>query len=145
MSIIDLTLLKSKFETGDKPVGQDFVDLIDTLSEPTPATEIKTAPAIAGGVLTLNATTGNVFAISLNSNISTITMSGAPAGGTAYGMTVAFTADGTARSIAWPASFRWAGGTAPTLTATANKVDIFVFVTWDGGSTWYAHIAGQNM
>jgi hypothetical protein len=43
--------LKSKFETGDKPVGQDFVDLIDTLSETTPATEIKTAPSIAGEVV----------------------------------------------------------------------------------------------
>jgi len=31
MARIDLSTLKSKFETGDKPTGADYVDLIDTL------------------------------------------------------------------------------------------------------------------
>jgi hypothetical protein len=31
MARIDLTTLKTKFETGDKPTQQDYVDLIDTL------------------------------------------------------------------------------------------------------------------
>jgi hypothetical protein len=33
MSIVDITTLKEKFETGDVPTQQDFTDLIDTLSE----------------------------------------------------------------------------------------------------------------
>lgn len=111
----------------------------------TMMTEVKTAPAISAGALTLNCANGNVFAVALNAAITTLTLSNAPATGTAYGMTVAFTADGTARAITWPGSVKWAGGTAPTLTSTNAKVDIFVFVTWDGGTTWYAHIAGQNM
>lgn len=32
MPKISLNSLKTKFETGDKPTGQDYVDLIDTLS-----------------------------------------------------------------------------------------------------------------
>jgi hypothetical protein len=32
MAKINLNTLKSKFETGDKPTGQDYSDLIDTLA-----------------------------------------------------------------------------------------------------------------
>ena len=32
MAIIPITTLKSKFESGDVPTGQDFTDLIDTTS-----------------------------------------------------------------------------------------------------------------
>jgi hypothetical protein len=31
MARIDLAAVKSKFESGDRPTGQDFLDLIDTL------------------------------------------------------------------------------------------------------------------
>lgn len=30
MAVIPISTLKTKFETGDRPTGQDFVDLIDT-------------------------------------------------------------------------------------------------------------------
>jgi len=105
--------------------------------------EIKTAPAIASGVLTLNCALGNVFHVSLNAAITSLTFSNIPTG--AYSLTLAFTADGTARTISWPASVKWSGGTAPTLTSTLNKVDIFVLNVWDGtGTTWYAMTGGQN-
>jgi hypothetical protein len=32
MAIIPITTLKTKFESGDRPTGQDFADLIDTTS-----------------------------------------------------------------------------------------------------------------
>lgn len=32
MAVISLNLLKTKFETGDRPTGADYVDLIDTTS-----------------------------------------------------------------------------------------------------------------
>lgn len=32
MAKVSLTQVKSKFESGDRPTGQDYVDLIDTLS-----------------------------------------------------------------------------------------------------------------
>ena len=107
--------------------------------------EKQTAPAIASGVLALNCASGNVFAVSLNAAITSITFSNIPTSGNAFGLTLAFTADGTPRTISWPASVKWPSGTAPTMTSTSAKVDIFVLTTWDAGTTWYAMVGGQNL
>jgi hypothetical protein len=110
----------------------------------TSLVETKTAPAISSGTLTLNCSLGNVFAVSLNAAITTLTISNIPTTGNAFGITLAFTCDGTARAVTWGAAVKWSGGTAPTLTSTNAKVDIFVLTTWDGGTTWYAMVGGQN-
>jgi hypothetical protein len=108
--------------------------------------ETKTAPTISSGTLTLNCALGNVFHVSLNAAITTLTISNIPTTGNAFGITLAFTADGTARAVTWGAAVKWAsGGTAPTLTSTLNKVDIFCLTTWDGGTTWFAMVGGQNI
>ena len=39
-------------------------------------------------------------------------------------------------SQTWPAAVKWAGGSAPTLTQGETKVDVLVFITDDGGTTW---------
>jgi hypothetical protein len=106
--------------------------------------EVKTAPTISAGVLALNCALGNVFAVSLNAAITSITFSNIPTTGNAYGLTLLFVADGTARAVTWPAAVKWSGGTAPTLTSTSAKTDIFVLTTIDGGTVWFAMIGGQN-
>ena len=106
--------------------------------------ETRTTPTINVGTLTLNLENGNVFGVALNANITTLTIQNPSASGTACSFTLAFTADGTPRTVTWGASVKWAGGVAPTLTSTNGKVDIFVFVTWDAGSNWYAFVSGQN-
>lgn len=107
--------------------------------------ETRTTPSISGGTLTLDCSAGNVFAVSLNANITTLSFTNVPAAGTAYGLTLALTADGTARTVTWGSAVKWPGGTAPTLTSTNGKVDVFVLSTWDGGTTWYAVVGGQNL
>lgn len=106
--------------------------------------ETRTTPSISSGTLTLNLENGNVFGVSLNANITTLTIQNPSASGTACSFTLAFTADGTARTVTWGSAVKWAGGAAPALTSTNNKVDIFTFVTWDAGTTWYAFVAGQS-
>lgn len=106
--------------------------------------ETRTTPSISSGTLTLNLENGNVFGVSLNASITTLTIQNPSASGTACSFTLALTADGTARTVTWGASVKWAGGTAPTLTSTNGKVDIFTFVTWDAGSNWYGFTSGQN-
>lgn len=106
--------------------------------------ETKTAPSISAGTLTLDCAAGNVFAVALNANITTLAFSNVPATGTAYGCTLELIADGTPRTITWGSSVKWPGGTAPTLTATNGKVDRVVLTTHNGGTTWYAANAGQN-
>lgn len=106
--------------------------------------ETKTAPAISAGTLTLDCSAGNVFAVSLNANITTLSFTNVPATGTAYGLTLALTADGTARTVTWGSAVKWPSGTAPTLTSTNAKVDTFILYTHDGGTTWYGFTGGQN-
>ena len=106
--------------------------------------EVETAPTISAGVLALNCALGNVFSVSLNAAITSITFSNIPTTGNAYGLTLLFVADGTARAVTWPSSIKWSGGVAPTLTSTNAKTDIFVLTTVDGGTVWFAMIGGQN-
>ena len=47
--------------------------------------------------------------------------------------------NGAAFSVTWPTSVDWEGGTAPTLTAAG--VDILVFMTYDGGTTWHGMLS----
>jgi hypothetical protein len=47
------------------------------------------------------------------------------------------------RTVTWPASVDWPSATAPTLTATANRADKFIFTAIDG-SNWLGSVAGQN-
>jgi len=107
-------------------------------------TETKTTPSISTNTLTIDLSLGTHFVVALNADITTLTISNPPASGSAGSFVLAFTADGTARAVTWPASVRWPGGTNPTLTSTNGKVDIFTFITYDGGTTWYGFASGQN-
>ena len=52
----------------------------------------------------------------------------------------------TARTITWPESIIWNGGTAPTLidSAQPGEVQIFKLITRDQGVTWYGYEAMKN-
>ena len=45
------------------------------------------------------------------------------------------------RTVTW-STVKWPAGTAPTITATASKQDIFSFVA--DGTNWYGAVGGQN-
>jgi len=50
--------------------------------------------------------------------------------------------DGTGgRTVTWPAEVKWPSSTAPTLTATASKADMFAFTA--DGTNWIARVVGQ--
>lgn len=107
-------------------------------------TEATSSPAISSNVLTLDLLNGHVFLVSLNSAINTLTINNIPAGTNLTGFTIIFTADGTARSVNWPASVKWPGASAPTLTSVNTKRDVLSFVTTDNGTTWLGFVGGQN-
>lgn len=98
------------------------------------------------GATTLNLANGNVFNVTLTGNTTTFTFSGATAG-KACSFALYLKQDATgSRTITWPSSttLKWSGGTAPTLTTTANAVDVLVFETINGGTTWYGSLVGAN-
>jgi hypothetical protein len=86
-----------------------------------------------------------VFNVSLNANITTLTIQNIASSGTVSSFVLSLMADGTARTVAWPASFKWPGGTAPTITSTNGKVDVITAFTTDAGTNWYAFTSGQAL
>lgn len=100
--------------------------------------------ANTGTTYTVDLEDGNVLDLTLTGNC-TFTFSNPPASGIAGAFTMILTQDGTgSRSVTWPASVEWAGGSAPTITATAGGTDVFTFITVDGGTTWRGFTAGQD-
>ena len=129
----------------------NFNGLVDmsfnTLFEPTLRyyNEVLASPAISANVLTLDLSTAQMFTVSLNANITTLTISNTPAtANRSIGFTLIFTADGTARSVTWGAAVKWANNDPPALTSTNGKKDILSFVSPDGGTNWYGFIGGLN-
>ncbi len=101
--------------------------------------------SISSNVLTLDLKTAENFTVSLNANITTLTISNPQATGLIQAFSILFTADGTVRTITWPAAVKWPGGTAPTMTGTNTKKDLLTFMSVDGGTTWIGFINAQNI
>ena len=106
--------------------------------------EDETTVTSTSNAATINCRDGNVFTHVLTENV-TYTFSNPPASGRAFGFTLKVVQDSTARTITWPASVDWAGGEAPTISAGSGEVDVFVFYTHDGGTTWYGFTAGAAL
>lgn len=96
-----------------------------------------TSPSSSSGSITLDYSASNAFQTTLTENITTVTLSNPPASGT-YGEIIwKVVQDSTPRTITFPASVKWTGGTAPTISTGSGDVDIIVLKTWDGGTNWY--------
>lgn len=82
------------------------------------------------------------FRLTLTANC-TLTITTPPSGAHRVVVEVVQPASATA-TVTWPAGVSWAGGTAPTLTAVADAVDVVELVTVDAGVTWRGHTLGLN-
>jgi hypothetical protein len=100
----------------------------------------------SGTATTIDLRNANVFTATLTGNC-TFTLSNPIATGSSS-FTLILTNDGTAgRTVAWAGgSFVFPGGaSALSRTTTANAVDVWVFFTPNGGTTWYGNIAMKDM
>jgi hypothetical protein len=98
---------------------------------------------VASGTTTLDLNGGNIFQIKPNGAI-TIAFSNVPASGTFVGILIRHEGDGTARTYTWPGTTKWAYGEAPIMTSTNGKFDLISLFTYDGGTTYFGQILGQN-
>jgi len=87
----------------------------------------------------------NLTELTMSAFITTLTFSNLQASGIVHMWTIVTLGNGSATSVTWPAAIKWPGGTAPNITGTNTKRDIYQFVTYDGGTTIYAIIVGQNL
>lgn len=118
--------------TGNATFGGDV-----TISGTTKAqTYEDTFLSLASNAIDLSAAT--VFERSLDA-AATFTFSNPPANGTAYGFVLKLTSNGNA--VTWPGTVRWPNGNTPVLSG----IDIFVFMTHDGGANYYGFQAGSDM
>lgn len=86
----------------------------------------------SGAAFTVNWNSGALQKITLNNNC-TFTFTALPQVGK---LVLYLTQDGTgSRTVTWPASVKWTGAAAPTLTTTAGATDIVTFI-WDGTNYW---------
>ena len=104
--------------------------------------EEATTVTSSSSATTVNLRTGTNFLHDLT-EATTFTFSNPPAEACIWSLKII--QDSTARAITWPNTVDWPAATAPTLTATNNGVDVFVFLTIDGGTIWYGFTAGQAM
>jgi hypothetical protein len=107
--------------------------------------ETSQTPVISGGELTLDLTTGSVFEVVLTANVTSLVLANPPGTGRAGSATLIIRQDGTGgRTLTWPGSVRWAGGTAPLVSPGANAVDIYGLVTRNAGVTWFGFPGGKG-
>jgi len=122
--------------TGDVSVGGELVA--------TSYNETFLAVTSTSNATTVDCEAGNTFSHTLTED-TTFTFSNPPSSGTAYAFTLKIVQDSTARAITWSASVDWPAATAPTISTGSGEVDVFVFLTHNGGTTWYGFTAGVAM
>ena len=105
-----------------------------------------TAVTSSSNATTVDLQDGTNFSHTLTEN-TTFTFSNPAASGKVSSFTLKIVQDASASgyTVTWPAAVDWPAATAPTLTATASAVDYFVFISHDGGTTWYGFTAGQAL
>ena len=101
-------------------------------------TEIVNAIGTVSTATAIDFTAGNIATAVLTSGGS-FTLNNPPSSGIYGKITLILTNAGTASSI-FPATVKWAGGSAPTFTTSG--IDIVVLETIDAGANWYAHTKG---
>lgn len=95
--------------------------------------------ANTGTAYTINIASGTVQNLTLTGNC-TFTFPTATSG---EQFTLFLNQDATgSRTVTWPVSIRWAGGSAPSLTTAASKTDVLSFIF--NGTYWVGFVGGLN-
>ena len=113
-----------------RPVMKDYAETVNVIG------------GTGGGTQDIDLELGNVVTATVDTSTNTFTFSNPSPTGKACSFTL-FLTNGGSQTVAWPGTVDWAGGTAPTLTASG--VDILTFTTVDAGTIWYGFAAGLAM
>jgi hypothetical protein len=97
--------------------------------------------ATDGATVTFDLSAGNIHTVTLGGN-RTLAISNETAGQV---FVVKLIQDGTgSRTVTWFSTINWADATAPTLTTTASKADVFGFIC-TAADVYDGFIIGQNL
>ena len=137
---VDGNTISSTDTNGNVTIDPNGTGITAVTGPVKPTTYRETVGTESSGTLDLS--TGNVFSHAPSAN-TTYVFSNPPSTGTAFGFTLKVSPSATITQT-WPASVDWAGGSAPTATAS-GETDVFAFYTQDGGTTYYGFQAGDAM
>lgn len=127
-------------------------NLLDKTAGTTKAGIALTKPVISGSVNTLTADSdaatitfdmaaSNIHSVTLTDN-RTLAVSNTTAG---QAFILRIIQDGSgSHTVTWFSTIKWAGGSAPTLTTTASKIDAFGFLCTSTGN-YDGYVIGQNI
>lgn len=108
--------------------------------------EVDSSPTITLGSLELDLNNGNVFVVSKDQDVTSITITNHPPSTYVGNFTLILeNAVGLGGLVTWPLSIKWPGGSPPTLSTTSGNRDIFAFMSLDGGTSWLGFIAQQDV
>lgn len=140
---------KVGFGTGSPRADADFEGSVKfkTYSENVETLDI------SSGVVVVDLSLGQTFELTVDEAVTEFTLLNPPTGSTAfsikltqdttggYGVGIDTFKDngGVVIPVYWPG-----GGVVPIPTTTASKTDIYSFKTFDGGSSLYGVVGGQN-
>jgi hypothetical protein len=93
------------------------------------------------GTIALDLLTGSMFRVTINGN-STFRFDNPISSGTSF--TLIITNSGANHSITWPTSVKFPNNVVPPRTTTSGRTDIWIFVSPNGGTTWYGNLALFN-
>lgn len=97
------------------------------------------------GVCAINCALGDYFTFTLTEDVSSITFSNLPAAGKAQTLRIRLKQHASAaKTVAWPASFKWPGGVAGVMSATLSAYDVLTLQTFDQGTRWEASLVNGS-
>jgi hypothetical protein len=112
-----------------------------------PGLKVSGAAFTPSTVVTFNATTmtvncalSNIFTTTFTANVTVAPTLSNPSDGQTLNWFITQDATGS-RTMTWPTSFKWPGGTAGVLSTAANAVDLVVATYRSGTGFWYATIS----
>jgi hypothetical protein len=125
--------------TGDRLAfnGTNWVD-------EKPHGTLPTQTITASGALSINRASGEVARVSLAGNVTSFSVTGWPATGNLGRLVLEISNTGAFNITSWPTGTIWAGGNSPTITSGLGKKDLVILTTFNGGTTIYGALAGQD-
>ena len=118
-----------------------FTGTIAALNKVTLASAIHEARVDLSTATEINVSQANYFIRTISTD-TTFTVTGTPATGTVASFILDLT-NGGAGTITWASGTVWAGGTAPTLTASGR--DVLGFFTHNGGGAYNGFVLGKDV
>jgi hypothetical protein len=107
----------------------------------------------SANIVTLNLSEAQNFNLTLTENVNQFTIQNIPSDASTITIKItqnastSYTVDlddlrnsgGSTLPVYWPG-----GGVLPIMTPTVSRTDIYTYKTFDGGTTWYGVVVGQN-